>query len=228
MTEEQNSLLNSWLGDFAIVHDHSWPLQDTTVLHVWTADGRDFIVKASTTSHHVRREITAYTMGFNGLSDGVPVLVHASREARILVTQFLPGTLVEGAAAEADPETYRQAGALLGKIHQPAGVSSDYAKALAAKTRSAINRAYGLVPESHRIRLAEELGVLNPGPVQLVTTHGDYQPRNWLQEDGRIKVIDFGRADARPWVHDLVRLTHQQFLRPGSLRCLLRRAGKES
>lgn len=31
-------------------------------------------------------------------------------------------------------------------------------------------------------------------------------------DGGKIKVIDFGRADARPWVHDLVRLTHQQFL----------------
>ncbi|ADX74348.1 hypothetical protein Asphe3_32400 [Pseudarthrobacter phenanthrenivorans Sphe3] len=48
--------------------------------------------------------------------------------------------------------------------------------------------------------------------MQLVTTHGDYQPRNWLEDDGEVKVIDFGRADARPWVHDVVRLAHQQFL----------------
>ncbi len=41
---------------------------------------------------------------------------------------------------------------------------------------------------------------------------GPFQPRNWLQGEGRIKVIDFGRADARPWVHDLVRLSHKQFV----------------
>jgi len=52
--------------------------------------------------------------------------------------------------------------------------------------------------------------------VQLVTTHGDYQPRNWLHDQGQIKVIDFGRAADRPWLHDLVRLTNQQFLgQPG-------------
>ena len=52
--------------------------------------------------------------------------------------------------------------------------------------------------------------------MQLVTTHGDYQPRNWLHDQGQIKVIDFGRAADRPWLHDLVRLTNQQFLgQPG-------------
>ncbi|WP_026555018.1 phosphotransferase family protein [Arthrobacter sp. 35W] len=212
LTEVQKNLLDSWLGEFSTVHDHSWPLQDTTVLHIRTSTGEDFIVKASVTSHHIRREITAHARGFTGLYGRVPVLVHASTEAKLLVTEFLPGSLVEGTTAEGAPETYRQAGALLGRIHKPAGVSRDYATALAIKTQSAVDRAQGLVPEDWRVRLAAELEALNPGPVQLATTHGDYQPRNWLQEDGTIKVIDFGRADARPWVHDLVRLTHQQFV----------------
>ncbi|MEV7606992.1 hypothetical protein AB0N65_16285 [Paenarthrobacter sp. NPDC089322] len=45
-----------------------------------------------------------------------------------------------------------------------------------------------------------------------MTTHGDFQPRNWLHDDGTVKVNDFGRADLRPWIHDVVRLSHQQFL----------------
>lgn len=40
----------------------------------------------------------------------------------------------------------------------------------------------------------------------------DYQPRNWLIHNGTVRVIDFGRADARPWVSDLVRLKNQQWL----------------
>ncbi|WP_426228371.1 phosphotransferase family protein [Pseudarthrobacter sp. DSP2-3-2b1] len=211
ITTEQNRLLAAWLGDFRLVRDYSWPLQDTTVLHVVTPAGA-FIVKASTTSHHIRREISAHAVGFDGLEGRVPALRHASAEAGMLVTEFLPGTLVEGTPAENDPETYRQAGELLRKIHQPAGDSLHYAKALATKTRAWMDRAHGLLAETDLKRLEDQLAGLNPGAVPMVTTHGDYQPRNWLQDNGQIKVIDFGRAEQRPWVHDLVRLTHQQFV----------------
>jgi aminoglycoside phosphotransferase (APT) family kinase protein len=212
ITVEQSRLLTCWLGSFSVVRDYSWPLQDTTVLHVRAPSGEEFIIKASATSHHIRREIAAHGVGFNGLKGRVPVLRHASEEAGILVTEFLPGTLVEGKPAEDDLETYRQAGELLQKIHRPAGTSAHYAKALVTKTRSWMDCAHGLLPEGQLDRLARELEALDPGAVQLVVTHGDYQPRNWLQEKGRVKVIDFGRADARPWVHDLVRLSHQQFV----------------
>lgn len=210
--DEQRQLLESWLGAFSVVRDYSWPLQDTTVLHIVAPPGEEFIVKASITSHHIRREIAAHKLGFPTLTGRVPVLRHASVEAGILVTEFLPGTLVEGNPAEDDPETYRQAGELLQKIHRPAGGSAHYAKALVTKTRLWMDRAHGLVPGGRLGRLARELEELKPGAVQLVLTHGDYQPRNWLQENGRVKVIDFGRAEARPWVHDLVRLNHQQFV----------------
>ena len=212
ITDEQSRLLASWLGSFNVVRDYSWPLQDTTVLRVVTPPGEEFIVKASTTSHHIRREIAAHNVGFDGLAGRVPVLRHASAQVGILVTEFLSGALVEGTPAEDDPETYRQAGALLQRIHRPAGASAHYAKALTAKTRSWMDRAHGLLPEDRLNTLAQELEALEPGVVQLVATHGDFQPRNWLQEKGQIKVIDFGRADARPWLHDLVRLSHQQFV----------------
>ncbi len=212
ITDEQSRLLKAWLGDFTVLRDCSWPLQDTTVLHVAAPSGDELIVKASATSHHIRREIAAHTQGFEGLPGRVPSMRHASAAAGILVTGFLPGTLVEGTAAEDDPETYRQAGALLRNIHQPAGSSPDYATALALKTRAWMDRAHGLLTDDRLDALGRELAGLNPGVVQLVTTHGDYQPRNWLQDDGQVKVIDFGRADRRPWLHDLVRLTHQQFL----------------
>jgi len=212
ITEEQSRLLTSWLGEFSVVRDYSWPLQDTNVLHVVTPLGEGFIVKASTTSHHIHREIGAHAGGFEGLRGRVPALRHASAEAGILVTEFLPGTFVEGTPAEDDPETYRQAGELLARIHRPAGESSTYAEALTAKTRAWMDRAHGLLPETHLDSFERELEALQPGVVQLVATHGDYQPRNWLQDNGQIKVIDFGRAEPRPWVHDLVRLSHQRFV----------------
>ncbi|MGW6199374.1 phosphotransferase family protein [Kribbella sp. NPDC055110] len=33
-----------------------------------------------------------------------------------------------------------------------------------------------------------------PPPATLVPTHGDWQPRNWLVDNGTVRVIDFGRA----------------------------------
>ncbi|QHK20704.1 phosphotransferase [Pseudarthrobacter psychrotolerans] len=212
ITEDQSRLLTSWLGEFSVVQDYSWPLQDTNVLHVATLPGEEFIVKASTTSHHIHREIAAHAGGFAGLHGRVPALRHASAKAGMLVMEFLPGVLVEGTMAEDDPETYRQAGELLARIHRPAGDSSTYAPALTAKTRAWMDRADGLLPESQLDSFEQELDALRPGVARLVATHGDYQPRNWLQDNGQIKVIDFGRAEPRPWVHDLVRLSHQQFV----------------
>jgi Ser/Thr protein kinase RdoA (MazF antagonist) len=212
VTDEQHLLLKSWLGPFLVVKDYSWPLQDTSVLHVSTADGGNFIIKASTSSHHIRREIAALQLGLPGLRGRASTLRHASAEAGVLVTEYLPGSSVEGSPAEHDPATYRQAGALLATLHRPAGTSADYARKLAYQTQLLIRSAHGLLGEDTLIRVTKELGRLDPGPAQLVTTHGDYQPRNWLDDQGQIKVIDFGRADARPWMHDLVRLTHQQFV----------------
>jgi Ser/Thr protein kinase RdoA (MazF antagonist) len=50
-----------------------------------------------------------------------------------------------------------------------------------------------------------------PGPVRLYFTHGDYQPRNWVIDDGQVAVIDFERGQDRSWVSDLVRLQNKQF-----------------
>ncbi|MFE4196325.1 phosphotransferase [Paenarthrobacter sp. NPDC056912] len=212
ITQKQTGLLTSWLGPFTVVHDHSWPLQDTTVLQLSTRDDAQYIVKASLTSHHIRREIAAYSRGLPGLEGRVPVLKHASAEAGLLVTAYLPGSPVAGTPAESEPETYRQAGALLAALHSPVAVSSDYPAALARKTRAWIQRAQGLLPEDQLARLSEGVTDHHLGPVQLVTTHGDYQPRNWLRDGEEVRIIDFGRAELRPWVHDLVRLSHQQLL----------------
>lgn len=48
-------------------------------------------------------------------------------------------------------------------------------------------------------------------------THGDWTPRNWLVDGGRIGVIDFGRTDLRPAQTDLARLAARQFRADTSL-----------
>lgn len=211
LTDGQLALIRECLGPVTVIHDHSWPLQDTTVLRVRGASG-DYIVKASRTSHHIRREVTAYRAGFKDLDGRVPEFIHGSIEEGVLLVRYLPGEPVEGTPSESHPDTYRQAGELLRRLHRPAGTSQDYFKALMEKTHSWLDRADGLVPESQLSDLRLLANDLVPRPVELVATHGDYQPRNWIQHDGEIRIIDFGRAAPRPWVHDVVRLSHQQLL----------------
>ena len=49
-------------------------------------------------------------------------------------------------------------------------------------------------------------------PAVVVATHGDYHPRNWLWDDGTVRVIDFGRAAWRPAMTDLARLATREWL----------------
>ncbi len=49
------------------------------------------------------------------------------------------------------------------------------------------------------------------GPTAVVPTHGDWQPRNWLVDDGVVRAIDFGRAELRPAMTDLVRVAAVDF-----------------
>lgn len=215
LTTRQRDLLNQWLGPFELIADHSWPLQDTTVLQIRTVSsgtGEDFIVKASSTSHHIAREIQAHLSGAVSLPGRIPTMRFSSVEDGMLVADFIPGTLVQGTPAEFDAETYRQAGQLLAVLQHPCGESSEYFPALKAKTLDILARSVDLLSAHDLAQLNLEIEGLRPGTVSLTFTHGDYQPRNWLLDDEHINIIDFGRADSRHWTSDLVRLHHQQFL----------------
>src|ERR1700678_1617537 len=125
LTSRQRALLDEWLGAWETVADHSWPLQDTTVLRVRNAVG-DHIVKARTPDG-IAAEIDAHLTVLSGLSIPAPRLEYHWADAGILVTGYLPGEVVEGTAAEWEPETYRQAGALLSAIQLPGEMSAGYA-----------------------------------------------------------------------------------------------------
>jgi tRNA A-37 threonylcarbamoyl transferase component Bud32 len=212
LSDRQRHLLSGWLGRWEVVADHSWPLQDTTVLQVRAhSDDADHLVKASPTSHHIGREIAAYQDFLSHLDLPAPRLEHADPDAGILVTTYLPGGIVQGSPAEANPETYRQAGQILGRLQVPGEWSEDYVARLVASTRRRAQEAAGLVPAAQLIEIEGRLRVRGR-PVRLHLTHGDFHPRNWLIHDGSVAVIDFGRAAQRSWVSDLTRLRTQQFV----------------
>ena len=120
LADTQFALLDTWLPDAQLGADLSWDLALTTVLDVSAGAGR-FIVKAgSGDNHHVSREIAAHRTATGVLAGTghASRMVHCDNEANILVTTYLPGQLVQGTSAEADPDTYLQAGRLLGRFHR--------------------------------------------------------------------------------------------------------------
>lgn len=119
--------------------------------------------------------------------------------------------MVQGSPAEWAQATYREAGELLAQFHQQTAVPDDaYEARENERTLTYLSKPHRIAPDlTDRLR-AEISGWPTP-PAMLVPTHGDWQPRNWLTDNGTIRVIDFGRADLRPAYTDLARLAAQQF-----------------
>ena len=228
LSAAHRKLLGEWLGDWTVIADHSWPLQETAVLHVRSRAG-DHIVKASETSHHIGREIAAHHDVLRKIDRlPAPRLQFADIQAGILVTAYLPGRLLLGASEQEHPDAFEQAGAILAKLQIPGAMSEEYMEAVATQTSDGIERADGLVDDRSRKMLELKLRSVSRHPVRLHFTHGDYQPRNWLVHEGRIAVIDFGRGAQRSWVSDLVRLRSKDFHeRPDLEVAFMRGMGRE-
>lgn len=215
LTMRQQSLLSVWLPDAVVKQNHSWGLVGTTVLELVDADGAAYIAKAGDDAdHNIARELTAHEQWLEPWVrfGRAPRLVHGDRNAKLLVTEYMPGQLVESSAQEFDPGVYVQAGELLARFHGQHAVIDDGVFETQQK-----QKALAWLGRPHRIaadiadRLTEEVRSWPTPPSAIVPTHGDWQPRNWLIHDGRVGVIDFGRAELRPAHTDFGRLAVQQF-----------------
>ena len=213
LTPDQQQRVDAWLPGAALVEDLSWGLIDTCVLHLRGPQG-DVVVKAGGPgNHHLAREITGHEDSTGPwLETGrVGRLLHSDRELNLLVLTHLPGVLADGTPAASDPEVHRQAGELLAALHAQASRVDDHHE------EQMDTRALRWLDGEHRIerrtetRLREAIARHPRPPALLVPTHGDWQPRNWLVDDGRVLVIDLGRADWRPALTDLARLSRQQW-----------------
>ncbi|MDH2413633.1 phosphotransferase [Nocardioides sp. CER19] len=215
LTPHQRDLLGSWLPGAVVVGDHSWGLVGTTVLELRTPDGASYVAKAGDDAdHQLAREINAHRRWLQPLTSlgRAPELVEADEAAKLLVTRWLPGRLVEGTGAEAAVETYRQAGELLALLHGQSALADEgeFESRQKQETLAWLQARHRIRPEAVAV-LTDVAEAWPTPPSVLVPTHGDWQPRNWLMEDGVVSVIDFGRADLRPAHTDLGRLSVQQF-----------------
>ena len=219
ISDRQRALLADWLPGARVVRDHSWGLVARTVLEV-EHHGAAYVVKAGgPDDHHMVRELRAHRGWLSPWTSRgrAPALVHHDEAALLVVTRFLRGQLVEGTPAADDPDAYRQAGTLLALLHDQPGLADEgYEVRENQKMIGWLDREHRIEPSTER-RLRAEIAAWPAPPATLVPTHGDWQPRNWLHNDGIVSVIDFGRADLRPAYTDLARLAAQDFRRDPAL-----------
>jgi hypothetical protein len=219
LTPRQRALLDQWLPGASVEREHSWGLVETTVLEMKHAGSR-FIVKAGgDEDHHIERELHAHRLWLAPWTSRgrAPALVHADAEAKLLVTQYLPGELVLGSGQDDDPGTFRQAGELLALFHAQAVVTDDdYERRENDKALAWLSGPHRIAP-SVAVLLRAQIAAWPTPSATLSPTHGDWQPRNWLIHDGIVKIIDFGRAAMRPPMTDFARLAAQDFRRDPNL-----------
>lgn len=213
LTPEQHAIIRTWLPDAELVADLSWESMGTAVLHLRTPDGEMIVKAGGPGNHHIDREIHAHLRFTKPwVERGVAArLLRHDLERKVLLLDYLTGSLVQGAPEEWIPETYRQAGEMLAELHsQGARPDDDYEAKMTRKALASLDDPHRIAPETVG-RLRELLLADEPHPVTLVPTHGDWQPRNWLIDGGTVRAIDLGRADWRPAFTDFARLAVRQF-----------------
>ncbi len=213
LSPRQRELIGEWMPGAEVVADLSWGIVDTVVLHV-RHGGRELVVKAGgERDHHIGRELDSHEGGWVeawAAAGRAARLVHADRGERILVLERLPGELAYRTPAATDPEVHRQAGVLLRGFHAQHSRPGD-------RDDLGVARALRWLDGRHRIDpdAAASLRALFEAAsrisVDLVPTHGDWQPRNWLVDDGVVRIIDFGRFALRPAASDFARLAAQEW-----------------
>ncbi|MEV3857653.1 aminoglycoside phosphotransferase family protein [Streptomyces sp. NPDC050095] len=151
------------------------------------------------------REVDAYTNWTYLLGDGrAPQLAAADPATRTVVITAVPGHSLDDLrlpAAE-EREAYRQAGALLARLHAavdaPAAYETTPVTDPAAWTNSVerlLNAAAPHLPAADVSLLRALLGRVPPQQ-PLALTHGDYMPKNWLWDSAEqfLRIIDFERT----------------------------------
>lgn len=127
--------------------------------------------------------------------------MHADDDRQAFVASTVPGR----PADPLSPHSHRRAGELLATIHDLGRTVEVDRKAWRAWSRVTRRRT------ERALRVCEELGVAVPaavvdrcvagiaelGPLPMASCHGDYLPKNWL-DDGVLRLIDFGEAMPRP------------------------------
>jgi aminoglycoside phosphotransferase len=204
--------LSEWVeqhvGPHALLRQHSRHKRDQAVLEVLTADGERIFAKQVRQERHWTAERRAYRNWTLALRGRTPRLLAANRPMQSLLLSSVPGSQPH----LFDLVAHREAGHVLRMIHEsrpprrggpPVGVR------VAQKLEFTLSRTSGLLRDDETRFAREQAGQLGSSPLRdRVPCHGDYRPHNWIvDDDGVLRVIDFGEARWHVPVFDLTRLS---------------------
>lgn len=214
LAHSQARLLKRWLPGHAAVADHSWGLIGTTVLELAVGEKR-YIAKAGDVDDtHIAREWRAHREWLTPFLVGHEVsrLVYGSLPDKLLVLEYLHGDLVQGSGAEDSPAVFAAAGELLARLHGQAPIEdSGYPQSLVARAERWLSVPQRTPQALHKAAARAVATTASDIPTTVLPTHGDYSPRNWLLQEGSVRIIDFGRAELRPAMTDFARLAARWF-----------------
>ena len=204
-------------GQITEVTDCSWPRETSAVWRLASACGSCWYLKRHSSDRFHAREVAALRGWAPALGPGrVPGLAAADPEILVMVVTAVPGkpVLALRLSAREEREVHRQAGLLLGRLHESHRVPGAVAEVSRVTSRVGrhLDQVGGLLTPAQRSLVrdcARRLAWLGPR-VPAVASHGDFQPRNWLWDaaSSRLGVIDWERAEPAAAVRDLVRLEY--------------------
>ena len=187
-------------GELTDVTDCSWQRDSSAVWRLTGACGGCWYLKCHSSGRFHAREVVPLRGWARVLGPGrVPELAAADPELLVMVVTAVPGEPVPGLGPglREEREVHRQAGLLLGRLHesrQAADAGVDVSR-LAGRVDGYLGEAGGLLTPAQRALVrgcAGRLAWLGPR-VPAVASHGDFQPRNWIWDpgSGRLGVIDW-------------------------------------
>lgn len=214
-----HSLLSTVTDTYEVIAEH--PRSDSLRASVWeleVPDGTRWFAKQNAGPKLHRREVDAYQKNWTAAfgPDRTPTLVASDAETRTVLVTAVPGQGLDKLRlpAEQEREAYRQAGALLARLHaaaprrsSPTDMDADWGVTLEKLLTSA--EAYLTTDD---LKLLSSLASKEPSVLGAVRAHGDYRRRNWMwdQHEQRLRVIDFERTQYEPAVRrDLSRLYYR-------------------
>ena len=221
------ALARQVVGELRDVTDCSWQRDSSAVWRLTGACGGCWYLKRHSSGRFHAREVAALRGWARVLGPGrVPELAAADPGLLVMVVTAVPGEPVPGLGLglREEREVHRQAGLLLGRLHesrQAADAGVEVSR-LAGRVDGHLDQAGGLLTPAQRTLArdcASRLAWLGPH-VPAVASHGDCQPRNWIWDPAgsRLGVIDWERAEPAAAIRDLARLEYGPWDRRPDLR----------